>query len=69
MASIGNPNGYSGIGGAGSTIKLNVGGGCWIEIESGPSEPAPLDKLTVEIAKLGAIIPGSVKDATSQVIG
>lgn len=45
ITSTGNPNGYSGII-AGSTIKLNVGvDGCRIEIESGPSEPAPLEKL------------------------
>ncbi len=70
IASIGNPNGYSGIGGAGSTIRLNVGGGsCRIEIESGPSEPAPLEKLMGETAKLAAIIAGSMKDVTSQVIG
>ena len=70
IASIGNPNGYSGIAGAGSTIKLNVGVDCcWIEIEAGPSELAPLDKLIGEIAKLVAIIVGSVKDDTSHVIG
>lgn len=70
IARVGSPSGYSGIGGVGSTIKLNVGeDGCWIEIESGPSEPAPLDKPTGDTTKLGAIASGSVKSDTSQVIG
>lgn len=70
IASIGSPNEYSGIAGAGSTIKLNVGGGsCWIEIEAGPSEPAPLDERIGETAMLGATIVGSVKDDGWHVIG
>lgn len=66
-ASSGSPSGYSGIG-AGSTIKLNVGGGsCWIEIDCGPSEPAPFDKPREEdISKPGEMISESV---TEQVMG
>jgi hypothetical protein len=67
IASMGNPNEYSGIGVAEVTIKLNVGV-CWIEIELGPSEPAPLEKMIGEIAK-SSVTEAPSKSSNTQVIG
>ena len=68
IASSGRPSGYSGIG-AGSTINMNVGGGsCWIEMDCGPSEPAPFDKPREDTSKTGEIMMG-LKGSASHVMG
>lgn len=65
IASIGNPNGYSGIGVAGLTMTVIVaeGGVCWIVIELGPNLPPVASPNAVpEIPpRVGWIIVGSLK--------